>query len=35
MGDFSFLKSSLHSGRSKVTRVAVGRDTDQPKFSSL
>ena len=30
-----FLKVSLHSGRSKVTRVTVGRDTDQPKLSSL
>ena len=30
-----FLRGSLHSGRSKVTRVTVGRDTDQPKFSSL
>ena len=28
-------KGSLHSGRSKVTRVTVGRDTDQPKFSIL
>ena len=23
-------EGSLHSGRSKVTRVTVGRDTDQP-----
>ena len=26
---FSFFQGSLHSGRSKVTRVTVGRDTDQ------
>ena len=36
-GFFSFLNFSsyLHSGRSKVTRAAVGRDTDQPKFWSF
>ena len=28
-------KGSLHSGKSKETRVTVCRDTDQPKFSSL
>ena len=34
---FSFvvLLSSLHSGRSKVTRVTVATSTNQPKFSSL
>ena len=32
---FCFFEDSLHSGRSKVTHVTVGRDTNQPKFSSL
>ena len=27
---FFFKKNSLHSGRSKVTRVTVGHDKDQP-----
>ena len=30
-----FFQGSLHSGRSKVTRGTVGRDTGQPKFSSF
>ena len=29
-----FLKDSLHSGKSKVTRVTVGRDTNQPTNQS-
>ena len=32
---FVLFQLLLHSGRSKVTRVTVGRDTDQPKFTSL
>ena len=32
---FFLKKYSLNSGRSKVTRIMVGRDTDRPKFSSL
>ena len=32
---FDFFFSSLLAGRSKVTRVTVGHDTDQPKFSTL
>ena len=32
---FRFFKGSSQSGRSKITRVTVGRDTDQPELSSL